>query len=117
MSTIRGKLASIEANLLESMGSRFSPQQPSLAPTPDPKDIGRRPVEDFGRVDINQVVPDPEQPRTEFSPEALERMAESIRDQGQLAPIRVRWSEDLAKWLIIAGERRWRAAPQLELQR
>ena len=110
MSTVRGKLASIEENVLESMGNRFSPRQPSLAPTPDPKDIGRQPAQGFACVDIDQVVPDPNQPRSEFTPEALERMAESIHDRGQLAPIRVRWSEERSKWMIIAGERRWRAA-------
>lgn len=110
MTTVRGKLASIEENVLESMGNRFSPRQPSLAPTSDPKDIGRQPAQGFGCVDIDQVIPDPNQPRSEFTPEALERMAESIRDRGQLAPIRVRWSEERFKWMIIAGERRWRAA-------
>jgi ParB family chromosome partitioning protein len=58
---------------------------------------------------VNQVIPDPEQPRVEFSEEALERLAQSIRDKGQLTPIRVRWSDPLAKWIIIFGERRWRA--------
>ena len=110
MTTVRGKLASIEKNVLESMGNHFSLRQPSLAPTPDPKDIGRQPAQDFGCVDIDQVIPDPNQPRSEFTPEALERMAESIHDRGQLAPIRVRWSEERSKWMIIAGERRWRAA-------
>ncbi len=110
MTTIRSKLASIEENVLESMGNRFSPRQPSLAPTPDSKDIGRQPAHGFGCVDIDQVIPDPNQPRGEFTPEALERMAESIRDRGQLAPIRVRWSDERSKWMIIAGERRWRAA-------
>ncbi len=37
-------------------------------------------------------------------------MADSLREHGQLAPIRVRWSDELGKWVIIAGERRWRAA-------
>jgi ParB family chromosome partitioning protein len=110
MVTTRGILASIESHLLESMGSRTDAREPSLAPLPQAKDVGRRPVPGFGSVDIDQVIPDPEQPRTEFSPDALQRLAESIRNQGQLAPIRVRWSDEVGKWLIIAGERRWRAA-------
>jgi ParB family chromosome partitioning protein len=109
MASTRGILASIESHLLESMGGRIEARQPSLAPAPHAKDIGRRPVQCFGCVDIDRVVPDPEQPRTEFSPDALGRLAESIREHGQLAPIRVRWSEELDKWVIIAGERRWRA--------
>ena len=79
------------------------------APIPHPKDVGRRPLDGFGCLDIDQVIPDPEQPRTDFPPESLAHLAESIRDKGQLAPIRVRWSDELGKWVIIAGERRWRA--------
>ena len=115
MKNIRSTLNRIEANLLESMGRRSDAAQPAMAPTPDPKDIGRRPVRNLGSVDIDLVVPDPKQPRTEFSAEALGRMADSIRDRGQLAPIRVRWSAELSKWIIIAGERRWRAARQAGL--
>jgi ParB family chromosome partitioning protein len=60
-------------------------------------------------VDVGQVIPDPDRPRAEFPEEGLERLAASIRERGQLAPIRVRWSGQLGKWVIIAGERRWRA--------
>ena len=70
-----------------------------------------------GSLNVDQVVPDPEQPRAEFAPEALARLAESIREHGQLAPIRVRWSDNLSKWVIIAGERRWRAAKLAGLPR
>jgi len=52
----------------------------------------------------------------EFDREALEQLTASIRDKGQLAPIRVRWSDELSKWLIISGERRWRAAKQAGLK-
>ena len=62
-----------------------------------------------GEFDIDRVQRDPEQPRTEFSEEAIQRLAQSIRTKGQLHPIRVRWSEEIGKWLIISGERRWRA--------
>src|SRR5206468_5331750 len=46
----------------------------------------------------------------EFEPGALERLAESLKERGQLQPIRVRWEAGMDKWVIIAGERRWRAA-------
>ncbi|MGE5754192.1 MAG: ParB/RepB/Spo0J family partition protein [Planctomycetaceae bacterium] len=61
-------------------------------------------------IPLHRVAPDPEQPRKEFDPEALERLAGSLRDRGQIQPIRVRWDGILQKWVIIAGERRWRAA-------
>jgi len=60
-------------------------------------------------------VPDPEQPRLEFSEDAIERLAQSIHGKGQLSAIRVRWSEPIQKWVIIAGERRWRATKRAGL--
>ena len=61
------------------------------------------------------VIPDPEQPRVEFSEEAIERLAQSITRKGQLSAIRVRWSDEFSKWVIIAGERRWRATKRAGL--
>ena len=110
MASTRSTLASMESHLLESMGSRAGASPARPIATPHPRDIGRRPLPDFGTLPIDQLVPDPAQPRTDFSPEALRRLADSIRDQGQLTPIRVRWSDDLGKWVVIAGERRWQAA-------
>ncbi len=109
MAQTRDTLAKIDDHVAESMGVRSTWGPVRLSPIPRPQDIGRRPSAGFGKVAIDQVVPDPQQPRVEFSTEAIERLAASIRDQGQLSPIRVRWSAELGKWLIIAGERRWRA--------
>lgn len=109
MVNTRRTLTGIEENLEESMGVRAAEFRPRLSPVPQGKDAGRRPLRNFGLVEINQVIPDPDQPRVEFTAEELDRLAQSIRDKGQLSPIRVRWSEDLRKWIIIMGERRWRA--------
>ncbi len=109
MASIGDMLDRVGGNLDESMGVRDTDLRPTLAPVPDTKDVGRRPLRSVGRVDVGQVVPDPDQPRAEFSDEALDRLAASIRDHGQLAPIRVRWAAALGKWVIIVGERRWRA--------
>jgi ParB family chromosome partitioning protein len=114
MST-RRTLDRVTANLEESMGVRSTEARPVLAPVPSRKDAGRRPLRNVGRLALDQVVPDPGQPRVEFSEDALERLALSIREKGQLSPIRVRWSDDLDKWLIISGERRWRAAKRAGL--
>ncbi len=61
-------------------------------------------------IPVDKIQPDPDQPREDFEPEALERLAESLRTKGQLQPIRVRWEEDRGCYFIIMGERRWRAA-------
>lgn len=110
MVSTRQSLDAFATNMQESMGVRQAELRPVLAPAPGKKDAGRRPLRNVGKLAISQIVPDPAQPRTEFSEEALERLASSIRDKGQLSPIRVRWSDELEKWIIISGERRWRAA-------
>ncbi len=56
------------------------------------------------------------QPRRTFSEEALDSLAESIREQGLLQPILVRRHPERANdYEIIAGERRWRAAQRAQL--
>lgn len=119
MST-RNALARIGDQVLESMGQRPGAQQQSppaaLSPVPQPRDIGRRPIAGFGQIRVADVIPDPAQPRKEFDQESLERLAASLRETGQLAPIRVRWSESEQKWMIVAGERRFRAAQHAGLE-
>ena len=61
-------------------------------------------------VPVDKIVPDPNQPRKVFTPEDLQDLADSIRGRGLLQPIRVRWDEEREKYVIVAGERRWRAA-------
>lgn len=57
---------------------------------------------------VAQIRPNPYQPRRQFSPEALEQLAQSIRHSGILQPLTVRRQED--GWELVAGERRLRAA-------
>lgn len=109
MTGVRRTLSQMTSQLEESMGVRSSDEPLRLVPTASPKDIGRRSVRNVSRIDINQVIPDPKQPRTQFEEDSLQRLATSIHDKGQLSPIRVRWADDLSKWIIISGERRWRA--------
>jgi ParB family chromosome partitioning protein len=61
-------------------------------------------------IPVEKIEPDEDQPREEFEPEALERLSESIKSKGLLQPISVRWVESRSKYVIIAGERRWRAS-------
>lgn len=58
-------------------------------------------------IDINLIVPNKDQPRTDFDKESLLDLANSIKTHGIIQPIIVRKIED--KYEIIAGERRWRA--------
>src|SRR5688572_24177243 len=56
-------------------------------------------------VALDEVVPDPEQPRQHFDREAMERLKRAIQEVGQLQPIRVRRVGD--QWMIVDGQRRW----------
>ncbi len=60
-------------------------------------------------VDIESVVPNPEQPRTNFKEEDLRELASSIKREGVIQPILVRKADD-GTYQIIAGERRWQAS-------
>jgi ParB family transcriptional regulator, chromosome partitioning protein len=63
------------------------------------------------------ISPDPAQPRKEFSTSALEHLAGTIRRQGILQPLLLRPDPaDTERYLIISGERRWRAAQLAELE-
>lgn len=68
-------------------------------------------------LSIEQIVPNPDQPRQTFEASALEDLANSIKDRGIVQPIIVRQSPtDTNKVEIVAGERRWRAAQLAQLQ-
>ncbi len=60
---------------------------------------------------VEQVVPNPNQPRKVMDPEAIKELASSIQSEGLLQPIVVRPTE--SGYELIAGERRWRAHQQL----
>lgn len=65
-------------------------------------------------IPVDQIDPNPFQPRQEFDPQGLEELARSIREVGVLQPVVVRPVGD--RYQIVAGERRWRAARQAGLQ-
>ena len=60
-------------------------------------------------IDIAKVKPNPNQPRKNFDPDALNELASSIKIHGIVQPIVVN-QESNGEYMIIAGERRWRAA-------
>ena len=76
--------------------------------------------EGYIELDINHIEPNPEQPRKHFPPEELEQLAASIKAHGIIQPLVVNKIANLEatktsnvtlyRYVIIAGERRWRAA-------
>ena len=107
--SLKSRLRTNSANIEESMGVRSEATPTPLLRKASAKDIGRRPDRRYGNVAVDQVMPDPKQPRTQFDEVTLQELSNSISAKGQLQPIRVRWSDRETKWIIIAGERRWRA--------
>ena len=60
---------------------------------------------------VAAIQPNSEQPRRDFSPQALEELCLSIQNDGVLQPILVRpHKENKGEYEIVAGDRRWRAA-------
>jgi ParB family transcriptional regulator, chromosome partitioning protein len=104
-------------NLGESLGVRSAPtplpagQFPGETHLPGASpDDGRSRARDAGHMELDRIIPDPDQPRKDFAPDAIARLADSLKKHGQLQPIRVRWNATVGKWVVISGERRYRAA-------
>jgi len=69
---------------------------------------------DFEYLPLQRIEPKHDQPRSLFEEDAINELADSIREHGVLSPIMVRSIED-GYYQIIAGERRWRAAREAGL--
>lgn len=67
------------------------------------------PLVSISELDIDNIVPNPYQPRTEFNLEAIEELSQSIKLLGLIQPITVRPIKE-GKYQIISGERRFRAS-------
>src|SRR5262249_2421548 len=99
---------------VESMGAgpgamhRASPPAPT--PTAPAHMQGIKRSSNAAEIPIDRIVPDPDQPRQEFEAESLGRLAASMKAKGQLQPVRVRWDEGRGAYVLVCGERRWRAA-------
>jgi ParB family chromosome partitioning protein len=115
MSKLERLLGDVGANIDASMGAGRE-ARPLHGATPAPgvsanaRMQGVTRSKDAAEIPVNRITPDPDQPREEFDPESLARLAESLKTQGQLQPIRVRWMEGQGSYMIVMGERRWRAA-------
>jgi ParB family transcriptional regulator, chromosome partitioning protein len=95
-------------------------------PTPDtryPRGLGRGlgalipPGPGLHEIGLAQIRPNPQQPRLRADERSLAELAESIREHGVLQPVVVTRSEQEAQtYILVAGERRWRAAQLLGLE-
>ena len=78
-------------------------------------DLKATPMSQMLEIELSKIIPNPTQPRTEFNEEALDELADSIRQLGIIQPITVR-KTDHEQYIIISGERRWRAAQRANLE-
>jgi len=65
-------------------------------------------------IPIEQISPNPEQPRKRFAQDDLDDLAASIKEKGVIQPLIVR-ARDNGTYEIVAGERRWRASQMAQL--
>ena len=75
----------------------------------DTSDVKTQGSSNLNEIPIEQIEPNPDQPRREFDPTAMQELATSIQNMGIIAPITLRQVAP-DRYQIIAGERRWRAS-------
>lgn len=75
-----------------------------------PQAVGVTDLTEAKSIELDRITPDPEQPRRDFDAERLDELAASIRSEGVLQPIAVRYAAEQDIYVILHGERRWRAA-------
>jgi ParB family chromosome partitioning protein len=98
-------------NKRPSMGTALGRGMGSLIPGASPAE--RRGVVQLG---IEEIVSDKLQPRRHFADAQIDELAASIKAKGVLLPLLVRRSENGQGYVIIAGERRWRASQRAGLR-
>lgn len=80
-----------------------------------PEEYGILKEEKYAELDIDQLKPNPLQPRLKFSQDSIDELSRSIKESGVLQPIIVAPEGD--GYRIIVGERRWRAAQRIGLKK
>ena len=64
----------------------------------------------YKQIPLAKIIPDPDQPRKTFEQAEIEQTAATMAGHGQMLPVVVYRSEALKSYVILDGERRWRAA-------
>jgi ParB family transcriptional regulator, chromosome partitioning protein len=113
MSKLDEMRRSTAANVDDSMGvgrPSVHGAQPANGPSTPARWQGVMKSKSAAEIPVSRIGPDPDQPREEFDEAALGRLAESLKTRGQIQPITVRWVEERGQYVVVCGERRWRAA-------
>ncbi len=75
-----------------------------------PQAVGVQDLAEAKEIALERIEADPEQPRKHFDEERLEELTASIRKEGVLQPIVVRYDAERDRYIIVHGERRYRAS-------
>jgi ParB family transcriptional regulator, chromosome partitioning protein len=102
--TVQPSLARKRRFTVDALFADHRPQAVGVVDLPTAKEIR-----------LDRIEPDPEQPRHTFDAGRLAELAASIRIEGVLQPIVVRYDEGRDVYVIVHGERRWRACRQVGL--
>ena len=92
-----------------------APATSKPTPTAPPQSAANLPASALRDVPIDSIVANPHQPRVHFDEDSLADLAKSIKEIGVLQPLLVR-EEAPGTYVLIAGERRWRAAKKANLK-
>ncbi|WP_051913916.1 ParB/RepB/Spo0J family partition protein [Thermorudis peleae] len=103
-----GNTQAVQSSAMNTRRRRFTVD--ALFADTSPRAVGTRDLPTAKEIRLDRIEPDPDQPRRSFDPERLEELAASIRREGVLQPIAVYYDAARDRYVIIHGERRWRAA-------
>ncbi len=109
----------LKSKVAETFSNSVDPR-PKAPDRPVPKASGRTVGvtrgRNYGQIELSRIITDPNQPRTEFDAEEIRRLAESLKSEtGQIQAILVRWLPEYSKYMVVTGERRFRAAQLADL--
>lgn len=94
----------MDSSIKRGLGKGFE----ALLPNDFDRSILLSPQDRIEKIPIDKLAPNPSQPRRQFDEKAIAELSQSIKRYGVLQPILV--TPNKSKYIIIAGERRWRAA-------
>jgi len=87
---------------------------PTETEQPEPEAVDSGAKSGLRMVKVADIQPNPHQPRTEFNPEQLQELSDSIKEHGLIQPLIVT-EQTAGTYTLIAGERRWRASQLAKL--
>lgn len=105
--------AKLDGHVAESMGAGAAPAGGKPATTrkePPPERVGTTRTANDYEIELGRIEADPIQPRRDFDDDELMNLASSLKREGQIQNITVRWDAPAGKYRIVSGERRFRAA-------